>query len=156
MDGANSNVACQASAGAASEKELEERRDHVIRVVDYLYGGSILEAALAVLDAEGAVRQVRSQPSRRMAFLVRGSTSRHSGGVPTDYLCLLASSEGGFLYCSCRSYFERAKSDANGLCKHLLALKLMSVFECPCREVNVSDDEFSTFMLKRMLPTDSG
>jgi predicted nucleic acid-binding Zn finger protein len=150
----SADVACQASTCAASEKSLEERRDHVIRVADYLYGGSILEAALAVLDAEGAIRRVCSQPSQRMAFLVRG-TSRHSGAVLTDYICLLAASEGGIVYCSCRSYFERAKSDANSLCKHLLALKLMSVLECPCRELNVPDDEFSTIMLKCMLPRDS-
>jgi predicted nucleic acid-binding Zn finger protein len=144
----------QGSTGAASEKSLEERRDHVLHVADYLYGGSILEAALAVLDAEGAIRQVCSQPSQRKAFLVRG-TSRHSGGVPTQYFCLLASSEGGFFYCSCRSYFERAKGDPNGLCKHLLALKLMPVLDCHCREEKVPDAEFSAFILRRMLPRDS-
>jgi hypothetical protein len=49
----SANVACQAFTGAASKKYLEGRRDHVMRVADYLYGGTILEAALAVLEAEG-------------------------------------------------------------------------------------------------------
>jgi predicted nucleic acid-binding Zn finger protein len=140
---------------ATDNKSLEERRDHVLRAADYLYGGSILEAALAVLDAEGAIRRVCSKPSQRRAFLVRGTSQRHSGGsVPTDYFCLVALSEEGFDYCLCRSYFEQAKNDPKGLCKHLLALKLMPVLECPCREETIPDVEFSTFMLRCMLPRD--
>jgi predicted nucleic acid-binding Zn finger protein len=154
-NGDHADVAGSITSVAARDKSLEERRDHVLRAADYLYGGSILEAALAVLDAEGAIRQVCSQPSQRKAFLVRG-TSRHSGGsVPTDYFCLVALSEEGFDYCSCRSYFEQAKNDPKGLCKHLLALKLIPVLECPCREETIPNVEFSTFILRRMLPRDS-
>ena len=147
-------VGSTTSVAAMDNKSLEERRDFVLRVADYLYGGSILEAALALLDTEGAIRQVCSQPSKRSAFLVRG-TSRHSGGsLPTDYFCLVASLEGCFNYCSCRSYFERAKNDPQGLCKHLLALKLMPILECPFREETIPDVEFSTFMLRCILPHD--
>lgn len=155
-NGDTADAAGSTTSVVAANKSLEERRDHVLRAADYLYGGSILEAALAVLDAEGAIRRVRSKPSQRRAFLVRGTSQRHSGGsVRTDYFCLVASFEGtGFNYCSCRSYFERAKNDPKGLCKHLLALKLMPVLECSCKEETIPDVEFSTFMLRCMLPRD--
>lgn len=135
---------------ALPEQSLDKRRDHILRVADYLYGGSILEAALAVLDTEGAIRQVTSHPSERKAFLVRGASSRPNQ-ASTDYFCLTQ----GIQYCSCRSYFERAKSDPKGLCKHLLALKLMPALECPCRKETVPDAEFSGYLIRRMLPREN-
>lgn len=133
---------------------LDKRRDYILRVADYLYGGSMLEASLAVLDTDGAIRQVTAHPSERQAFLVRGAASRQSR-VTTDYFCLSSSGDNGIQYCSCRSYFERAKSDPKGLCKHLLALKLMKPLECPCRKETIPDAEFSGYLLRRMLPRDS-
>lgn len=55
------------------QQSLEKRRDYILRVADFLYGSNMLEAALAVLDTEGAIRQVTAQTSQRSAFLVRGS-----------------------------------------------------------------------------------
>ena len=145
---ANNDNAVTAATRAQS---LDKRRDYILRVVDFLYGGSMLEAALAVLDTEGAIRQVTAHPSERHAFLVRGASRQNN--VATDYFCLVESD--GLQYCSCRSYFERAKNDPKGLCKHLLALKLMLPLECSFRKETVPDAEFSGYLLRRILPRES-
>lgn len=131
---------------------LEKQRDYVLRVADFLYGGSMLEAALAVLETDGAIRKVTSHPSQRSAFLVRGAASRQNHAC-TDYFCLVSKA---IQYCSCRSYFERAKNDPKCLCKHLLAIKLMPSLECPCRNETIPDAEFSGYLLRRLLPRESG
>jgi len=150
----DSRVDANGENAATQALSLDKRRDHILRIADFLYGGSMLEAALAVLDTEGVIRQVTASPSERTALLVRGAASRQTN-VATDYFCLLASKSDGLQYCSCRSYFERAKNDPKGLCKHLLALKLMSPLECTCRTETVPDAEFSGYLLRRMLPRES-
>ena len=129
-----------------SEKNEENRQDKIIRVADYLYGGSILEAALAVLDTDGAIRRVRGEPSNRSLFLVRGA---RTSKAPADYyICLV---EHGITYCSCRSYFERAKADPRALCKHLLALKLLPhLDDCSCIDETIADSEYAKFVLRRV------
>lgn len=118
----------------------------------------MLEAALAVLETEGAVRQVTAHPSGRTAFVVRGSAAASSRqttahvAAASDYFCLCSDE---IQYCSCRSYFERAKNDPHGLCKHTLAIKLMPSLACPCRKETVPDAEFSGYLLRRILPRES-
>ena len=130
---------------------LDKRRDYILRVADFLYGGSMLEAALAVLETEGAIRKVTSHPSKRTLYLVRGATSRQNH-ASTDYFCLVSEE---IQFCSCRSYFERAKNDPKGLCKHLLAIKLRPSLECPCRNETIPDAEFSGYLLRRLLPRET-
>jgi len=84
------------------------------------------------------IRMIIAKDSGRRAIVVRGS----QGGSVPEYLCTLGSikypnldvvgdgnkcisSAGRTGYhCSCRSFFERLKSDRFALCKHLLAARL--------------------------------
>lgn len=147
-DNNNNDATTRVDADTEHITALEKRRDYILRVADFLYGGSMLEAALAVLETQGAIRAVTAHPSGRKAFLVRGAASRQA----QDYFCLLSQE---IQYCSCRSYFERAKNDPHGLCKHTLAIKLMPSLACPCRKETVPDAEFSGYLLRRILPRES-
>jgi hypothetical protein len=101
--------------------------------------GSILEGSLELLDSFddpsqtlAPIRMIIAKDSGRRAIVVRGS----QGGSVPEYLCTLGSVKGsksikrisslgreGY-HCSCRSFFERLKSDKFALCKHLLAARL--------------------------------
>jgi hypothetical protein len=143
-----------------TDKEEAKRREEVIRVADFLYGGSSLESALGVLDTDGAIRKICSYPSNRQAYLVQGTTTttrsgRNNGGATDVYFCLFDPSspfddKGGFYYCSCRSFFEKAKSDPLVLCKHLLALKLMPHLNCFCQVEEVSDSAFASLLMRQV------
>ena len=101
--------------------------------------GSILENALELLDSFddpsqplAPIRMIIAKDSDRRAIMVRGS----QGGSVPGYLCTLGSSKdprsGNIIssvgrvgyHCTCRSFFERLKSDKFALCKHLLAARL--------------------------------
>jgi hypothetical protein len=135
--------------------ELARRREEVIRVADFLYGGSSLESALGVLDTAGAVRKICSNPSNRQAYLVQGTTRSGPGrnGTIDVYFCLFeppSVEKEGFYYCSCRSFFEKAKNDQLVICKHLLALKLMPHLNCFCKVEEVSDSDFASLLMRRV------
>ena len=156
----------------AAVSRRKRRRYHisdVLRVADFLFGEQ-LEAALAVLDDGGSavgggsagVRAVRASPSGRSAVLVRGS----SGGG--SYVCLLGGGTGGGTggrrnprpsrrcrghHCSCRSFFEKSKSDRWAVCKHLIAAILAPYLgDDYCREEVVRDAEFAGVVVGRSLP----
>lgn len=145
------------TTNSTKEETLEKKRNHTLQVADFLYGGSILEAALAVLDENDAIHRIQSE-SGRSAFVVKGmsrSGSRRNSSSATHYFCLIPTKEQvrkrtGIYFCSCRSYFERAKQDPKALCKHLLALKLMVHLEHSEKEEKVSDTDFAKILLNRV------
>ena len=119
----------ESKALASDRKEVE-----ILRVADFLLGPSILEGALNILDSPSAIRLLQSP--HRTAFLVREKES---------YYC---SNE--IVYCSCQSFLERAKVDARTICKHLLAIKLMTHLDLsPVKEL-VSDAEFGRIVMMRV------
>ena len=135
--------------------KLKKKREELLRAADFLYGGSSLESALIVLDTDRAITQICATPSNRKAYLVQG-TSRSGHGRNTNleiYFCLfepISPVKDAFYYCSCRSFFERAKSDQYELCKHLLALKLMPHLGCSCNIEQVSDSDFANLLMRRV------
>ena len=133
---------------------LAKKRE-VLRVADYLYGGYSLESALSILDTEGSVRQICATPSLRSAYLVQGT--QRSGTCRSSsvdyYFCLFhpkSIEKVAFYYCSCRSFFERAKNDQSNICKHLIALMLMPHLGCSCKVELVSDSDFGTMLTRHI------
>jgi predicted nucleic acid-binding Zn finger protein len=112
----------------------ENKLEEILRAADFLVGPSLVEGALNILDAPTTIRLLESP--HRSAFLVRGEES---------YYC---SNE--IIYCSCRSFLERAKSDPQALCKHLLALKLMPHLDISPVKETVSDADFGTIVMLRV------
>lgn len=160
---ASSTVECRGNPIRPSEI------DGIIRVTDFLFGSnssSLVEGAFAVLDsAETIITKVISAASRRSLFLVRGSSARSRGSHSEYYLCILPDeiiedegvrhhSCGALYYCSCRSFLERSRSTSDSntcLCKHLLALALLSSLSVKTATVEtLSDEEFSTLLLTRL------
>ena len=88
--------------------------EDVLRYVDAILcnNQALVDKALQLLDhPENTVRLIRSTPSNRQFYCVRGSRSQ-------SYICFDH-------YCSCRSFFEQArKTEERLLCKHLLAIVL--------------------------------
>jgi hypothetical protein len=160
------------------QQQEDRRRDEILRTADFLFGGSILEGALAVLDSgESLVTRVVSISSQRSLYLVKGSSSSSqarsqqqaygSSSLPAAeyYLCLvpneneaLQRSSSSIFYCSCRSFLERSRSStasssssSSSMCKHLLALSLMTCLGVKAAVVEtVSDEEFSNFVVSRL------
>ena len=105
--------------------------DELFRLGDLLFGATLWEAALVLLDQQ-AVRRVVA-PSQRTAYLVTSASRRHSG--PTaQYLCLVPphTNQQGVYYCTCRSFYEKNHHQQHKnvpptriqLCKHLLAIEI--------------------------------
>lgn len=113
--------------------------DEILRAADFLAGTSIMEGALNILDAPTTIRLLQSP--NRSAFIVRGEES---------YYC---SKE--IIYCSCRSFLERAKADPHTLCKHLLALKLMPHLNVTPVTETVSDVDFGKIVMLRVFVDES-
>lgn len=111
----------------------EHKIEEILRAADFLAGASIVEGALNILDAPSTIRLLQSP--HRSAFLVRGEES---------YYC---SKE--IIYCSCRSFLERSKTDPQTLCKHLLALKLMPYLDVSPVKETVSDADFGKIVMLR-------
>jgi hypothetical protein len=131
------------------ELSADRRQEEVLRCTDFLMGSGVTEGALSVLDNSSCIRKLSSP--HRCVFLVRGSTSHQSKNRKSSetYYCQ-PSPEAA--YCSCRSFFERAKADENALCKHLLALRLMPHLKVDCVNEEVSDDDFGTIVMLRVFP----
>jgi len=124
-----------------------ETENKILRVLDYLYANSS-EAVLGILDdADETIRKVCATPSKRTAFLVRGTTAAPKKRTAATYLCLAG---GHTWFCSCRSFFERAKSDPKALCKHLLALKIMPHLEVTCSQTQVPDMEYTNMLVDQV------
>jgi hypothetical protein len=124
-------------------------QEEVLRVADFLYG-STLDGALGLLDTPESITEVVSIPSQRSLHLVRGQGDN-------SYFCLLSSdnTQSSVYYCSCRSFLEKSRNGnthgAASLCKHLLALQLMSPLHVKGSVVEtVSDEEFGNMILNRI------
>lgn len=148
----------------SDERERKLREDEILRAVHFLYGKT-LEGALAIVDANAVTRLV-SLPSNRSCYLVRASaaysTKKSKRDQPTNlssnesyYLCIVPSgsrNELSFHYCSCRSFSERTRGSACGLCKHLLAIRLLSALDQrPNISETISDDAFAKLLLQRVI-----
>lgn len=123
-----------------SPSDEKKQQDDLLRATDFLMG-DILEGALSVLDdASSTIRHVCA-PHRSVYLVVRGSTKKTA-----YYYCQMTNH---YSYCSCRSYLERSKTQHHALCKHLLALKLMSHLGISCPTENVSVEDFGTIVMLR-------
>lgn len=141
-----------------SREEATASRDEILRVADFLFG-TTLDGALTILDSPAAITQVIS-PSRSI-HLVRASSTNSQNHrtapnqlqqrAPSSYICILPN-QNDFLpmtYCSCHSYFERNKNKP-GICKHLLAIKLMPHLQVkPCILKTCTEEEFSNLVTSR-------
>lgn len=131
----------------------QRQEDDILRAVDFLYGKTT-EGALAILDAAGSISKVISTTSQRSVYLVKGSSS--SRGSEESYLCLVPqfSDDVPIYFCSCRSFLEKNRHPTNEgscLCKHLLAIRLMSVLKVqPVLMETASDDEFANILMQRL------
>jgi len=97
--------------------------------------GERSSAVVSGAPAPAPVRLLIAKSARRKVLVVRGSSKGRVGGA--EYLCTMGScisaTEAGAgavaagrmgYHCSCRSFFERLRSDRFALCKHLLAARL--------------------------------
>lgn len=158
-----------------SSRMIQARRKQILRVAECLFG-NLLEGALTTLDSYNLVEIFATQSRRRMCILANVRSSRRNSRQeePTGYFCLIPDSlpiiDGsiqhslgtGFLFCSCRSYFERTKtkpgrnrssaSPQATICKHLLAFKLRPyVLQEKCEVIEtVTEDKFSQEVLRRL------
>jgi hypothetical protein len=122
----------------------DKKQDEILRAADFLLGGSLLDGALTVLDSSPSTIRHLCSPHRNV-HLVQGSAQ---GGNRKK--CVYYCQTEGIVYCSCRSYFERAKVDPKAICKHLVALKLMPHFSTACcTKEQVSDRDFGTISMLR-------
>jgi predicted nucleic acid-binding Zn finger protein len=138
---------------------LDDRQDEILNVAEFLYGHNLLTSALTLLDA-CATTVTKFLTANRSLYLVKGQQQQQQqpskyleNNHSTTYLCL---SSRNVEYCSCRSFLEKNVKEKNssvGLCKHLLALKLMphlSTVACP-QITTVTDEEFANLVLDRTL-----
>ena len=137
-------------------RTLQHQQDKILRVGDFVFGSSHMDAAMSVLDnADKAVRCVRAVPSQRTAFLVEGSNNTRGNST---YFCLPQQQ-----FCTCRSYLERSKKEclysqnnSTVVCKHLLALKLMPYLGIECAQETVSDARYGKLLLERTVLAETG
>ena len=126
----------------SSPSDEKKQQDELLRATDFLMG-DILEGALSVLDdASTTIRHVCA-PHRSVYLVVRAGNSTKKTAY---YYCQMTNH---YSYCSCRSYLERSKTQHHALCKHLLALKLMSHLGISCPTENVSVEDFGTIVMLR-------
>ena len=134
---------------SVENEDPRTKEERILRITDYLYGSSTLDGAVAVLDkADTCIRKVVAKPSGRSAYLVQGSGSGRKKAGDT-YFCLVDKT----VYCTCRSYFERAKSDPRALCKHLLALMLLPSLGVSCNQETVADEHYASLLMNSVLRT---
>jgi hypothetical protein len=128
------------------EWTVEEKRDQAISVAEFLFGSSMVAAALTLLDNQGSCSKM-SSPHRSL-WLVRGSTD-------VAYMCFSCDETPHLYYCNCRSFLEKTTKkpiEEEGLpelCKHLLALKLIPALQIEFPHLTVSDKEFAKLVLER-------
>lgn len=117
----------------------DAKQEQILSVCNTLVGRPLLDGALEILDENSATTIRCISTPNRSAHLVRNST--RSKNQKSHYLCLCE-----LPYCSCRSYFERAKVDPKALCKHLIAIKLQSHLTDSMHVENISDEEFASLV----------
>jgi SWIM zinc finger len=147
--------------------------DEILRSADFLYG-STLDGALSLLETDPRrnILLLKSLQSERCMYVVKGNvTSSRSNSsnpyvVDASYICMLPSdilnkaenplitsrnaNQSFGYYCSCRSFLEHCRT-GHGLCKHLLAIKLMRPLGVECSVIElVSDLEYCKVALQRM------
>lgn len=128
---------------------VDGKRDRAISVAEFLFGSSLLTAALTLLDNYQQSFTKISSPHRSL-WLIRGSSD-------LAYMCFACDETPDLYYCNCRSYLEKmSKKPAEEeslpeMCKHLLALKLIPVLQIVCPHLIVSDKEFAKVVLERTL-----
>jgi hypothetical protein len=128
------------------ERTVEEKKDQVISVAEFIFGSTMVAAALALLDNHECFTKI-SSPHRSL-WLIRGSSD-------LAYVCFACDETPDLFYCNCRSYLEKMTkkpTHEEGLpemCKHLLALKLIPVLQIGCSHLTVSDKEFAKLVLER-------
>jgi hypothetical protein len=125
-----------------STEKLQAKQKLILQVADSLFGGGMLEGALTILDTYCIHELIVAAPSKRRIFVLVNGMQRREQEEPNHHFCLWPDSEGGFPFCSCRSFFERTKgsgpTQSLAVCKHLLALKLRPhlLDDCPVTEVD--------------------
>lgn len=123
----------------------EAQQNQILRVAEFLFGNTLLTAALALIDSQDSMFTQVSTLHRRI-WLVQGSGS-------SSYMCFACDSNTPNLYfCGCRSFMDKTTKNTHGLpelCKHLLALKLIPVLGIQCPQLHVSDGEFASLVLDR-------
>lgn len=105
-----------------STESVDKKEQQLLSVCDALIEKPILDGALEIIDGNSALTIRHITAPLRTAYLVQTSSGRSKGSRSnvSHYYC-----QTELPYCSCRSYFERAKVDPKALCKHLLAIKLL-------------------------------
>lgn len=126
----------------------DQKQDEILRAADFLLGGSMLDGALSVLDSSSPATIRHLCSPNRSVHLIQGTTAQ---GGSSKKKCVYFCQASGIVYCTCRSYFERAKVDPKAICKHLLALKLMPHFDtASCTKEEVPDKEFGNIVMLRV------
>ena len=167
-------------------------KQDILRMANFLFG-NMLDSALSTLDSY-IITEIQSVQSKRRIFvLANPHHGRPNSPEPNIYFCILPQTslppkegtkqrihpakctlectdnilvEGQFLFCSCRSYFERTKSQLGSegspqtslgtqrhtLCKHLLALVLRPFLLDSCHKIEVvTEEQFGQELLNRLL-----
>ncbi|CAB9523605.1 expressed unknown protein [Seminavis robusta] len=168
----------------SNDTAILERKMLTLRVADSLFGASLLEGALTTLESD-SITEIQAVTSRRRMFVLTKKQQRRRRSEqeePSKYFCLLpvpvvspkndsvTNKSKGFLFCSCRAYFEKTKSTTMNspqastsymVCKHLLALKLrpalLSSSGEGCRyqkTETATEEQFSEQVLKLLLGGD--
>ena len=127
-------------------QHCDAKHDQILGVADFLFGTTLLSAALTLLDShESTFTQISTH--HRSIWLVRGSGEG-------SYLCFACEKTPNLYYCNCRSFLEKTTKKANDLpefCKHLLALKLVPALGMTCPQLTVSEGEFAKLVLERTM-----
>ena len=137
----------------------EAKYDEILRVADFLFGNTLLVAALTLLDHPSSTFTKISSIHRSL-WLVRGS-----GDVA--YMCFVCGSGDplsmekeetpNLYFCNCRSFLEKttkrtpSEQELPELCKHLLALKLIPALGISCPQLTVSDYDLAKLVIGRTL-----
>ena len=128
------------------------QQDEIIRVTEFLFGTTLLTAALTLLDSHESIFTKVSSMHRSL-WLVRGSGD-------ASYMCFVSSKETPNLYyCNCRSFLEKTTKKTESVvpevCKHLLALQLIPVLGISCPHLTLSEKEFAKLVLERTFKASS-
>jgi hypothetical protein len=132
------------------------QHEDILRIVHSLFGKTS-EAAMKVLDqCSSNVTCISSAESKRYIYIIMNSSDTSSKGSGDYYYYCLFPDEPGdpdIFYCSCRAYWERNRIAKNepSICKHLLALKLMPLFNVTCARLELpTEKEFAQIVAQRI------
>lgn len=129
------------------------QQEEILRVAEFLFGTTLLTAALTLLDSHESIFTKVSSMHRSL-WLVRGSGD-------ASYLCFVPTHNQtpNLYYCNCRSFLEKTTKKADSavpeVCKHLLALQLIPVLGISCPHLTLSDKEFAKLVVDRTFKASS-